>query len=124
MENKVWNRDSIIEAILKGDKVSDFFIERAVIGLVARQTADEREFKTTGHNNGVGLGKFDAEFYTKAAEFIGRSKNPNGSRLTPGYLAAFRKLNKNNVPAIGRYWRQILDMIEIAQAAKAQKQAA
>lgn len=46
------------------------WIERAIVVLYERQTADEKMVQETGHNNGVGFNKPDARRMSFIAEFL------------------------------------------------------
>jgi len=50
-------------------------VERAIVALLARQTADERSAEMTVHRNGVGFNAADAKRLTYVAKFLGEGKH-------------------------------------------------
>lgn len=79
--------------------------ERAVLALYARQTADEQSAKVTSHHNQMGFSGVDAEWMSSMAEWIGKSRRAEGSRLSPKQLQITQR-------KIGKYARQLLTIIE------------
>lgn len=59
---------------------SDKAVERGLVVLLSRQTADERVNETTRYQNGVGFSAFDAEILTSFAQQIER-KTARGIEL-------------------------------------------
>lgn len=89
-----------VRAYLKREDVSgDIFIERALVALYERQTADEQASGDTSHKNGKGFNCFDAELGSSFAKQIVEQKelvraynNPEGKRLSPKQRAVARKM--------------------------------
>lgn len=89
-----WTKEHIQQLIQTNDRA----VERALIQIYHRQTADEQRAATTNRENSVGFSAFDAEFLTKIAQqCIAR----NG--LTPGQVNMIR-------PKMMKYWRQLLEI--------------
>src|SRR5437764_9937822 len=99
---KVWDRESLIALL----NTNNYAVERALLTIYARQTADEQETETTSHNNGVGFSGFDAEIFSSFAVQVEQSTRPNGQRLSPKQFAIARKPGKGGTPRIGRYAKQ------------------
>ena len=59
---------------------SDAAVEKGLLTLYARQTADEQAAGATTHHNGMGFSGFDAEFLSSLAQQIER-KQRQGCRL-------------------------------------------
>ncbi len=79
------------------------FVERALVALLARQTATEQEYKETNEENGVGFSGTDAEFLTSLAEWVIKSHKKEGERLTEKQLGHARK-------KLQKYWRQLAEI--------------
>lgn len=88
--------------------------ENALLGLYARQTADEQQNQTTSHTNGIGFSGTDADILSSFAQQIER-KRGQGARA--GQCLSEKQLNllRNR---ISKYSRQLL---EIAQEKAAQR---
>jgi hypothetical protein len=70
------------------------FLERALLVIFERQTADEKADGLTEHENGVGFTGTDAEFLTKMAKWVldrATKGVPEGKRLCGGQVAVVRK---------------------------------
>ena len=78
-------------------------VERALLGLLARQTASEQRTSTTTESNGRGFNYQDAPFGTSLAKWV-----KAGRQLTPRQLVAGRKL-------CAYYWRQVAEMPEVVR---------
>ena len=90
MANKVtqiWTVDKVKHLLTANNKM----VERSLLVLYSRQTMDERAAQATGHPNGMGLNKVDAEFLSSLAEWIKKSRYPEGRRLTAKQLVYARK---------------------------------
>jgi hypothetical protein len=83
METKTWTRTEI-EAIINGN---DRAVERAMVAIWERQTADEQATQTTNHNNGRGFCGWAARNGTYYANWV-----RSGRRLTGKHLAKARKI--------------------------------
>ena len=83
MEPKTWTRTEIEEMI----NAHDGAVERAMVAIWERQTADEQTSQTTNHSNGRGFCGWAARSGTYYAEWV-RSKR----HLTGKHLAKARKI--------------------------------
>lgn len=79
---------------------SDRAVERALMAVYNRQTADEKAALTTTHLNGMGFNGLDAEFGCSLAE-----KLKKYGSLTKNQIFHARKMLK-------RYWRQLAEVAE------------
>jgi hypothetical protein len=66
---------------------NDLAVERAMVALYQRQTADEQHTSTTSHSNGRGFNYYHAERGTYYAKWV-----LSGRHLTGHHLAAARKM--------------------------------
>lgn len=84
-----WTRPQMLWVLER----SDAAVERGLLALYARQTADEQQTGVTREHNGMGFGAFDAEFLTSCAQQIltNRWGRPEGQRLTQRQFAIVRK---------------------------------
>jgi hypothetical protein len=96
------------------------FAERAVTKMLERQTADERTMMSTTHNNGIGFNGSDAAYCTWAAEFIAKSRRPEGERLM---VAAGMKgaADRHYVKLAGKLVKYVGQLLEEAEKAKAER---
>lgn len=79
------------QQILNDDKV----VEQVLLVVAGKQTAEERCFKTTVYDNGVGFSGADANFGMSLVEGIVRKEKqglPEGQRLSPKQLPYARKM--------------------------------
>lgn len=83
MEPKTWTRTEIEEMI----NAHDGAVERAMVAIWERQTADEQTSQTTNHSNGRGFCGWAARSGTYYAEWV-RSRR----HLTGKHLAKARKI--------------------------------
>ena len=83
METKTWTRTEI-EAMINGN---DLAVERAMVAIWERQTADEKETQGTRHHNGRGFAAWSARSGTYFAEWV-----RSGRRLTGKHLVKARKI--------------------------------
>jgi hypothetical protein len=83
MEPKTWTRTEIEEMINGNDRA----VERAMVAIWERQTADEQETQDTRHHNGRGFAAWSARSGTYYAEWI-----MSGRRLTGKHLVKARKI--------------------------------
>lgn len=102
---KTWTVETIREAIM----TSTVMVERSILELFNRQTADEQTMGATRHHNAMGFNGPDAEFMSSLAGWILRSSRVEGSRLSPKQIVHARK-------KLPKYARQLL---EVAEAKKA-----
>ena len=90
---------------------SDRAVERAILAIYARQTADEREAGNTRHSNGMGFAAPDAGLGSYYARWI-----LSGRRLTGGHLARARQMSR-------KYAGQLLEVARDKAVAKAEQEA-
>jgi hypothetical protein len=83
MEPKTWTRTEI-EEMINGN---DLAVERAMVAIWERQTADEQETQGTRHHNGRGFAAWSARSGTYFAEWV-----RSGRRLTGKHLVKARKI--------------------------------
>lgn len=97
MQTKVWDKDAV-QQLLERNAAA---LARAVLTIYERQTAGEKNAKTTSESNGRGFSGHDAAFLSSIAERLPRYDN----RLTAAQRARV-------LPKMKRYWRQLLEEIE------------
>lgn len=97
---------------------SDRAVERAVVLIYHRQTADERAGEVTVHSNGVGFNAFDAEILSSFAKQIelNRWNMPEGRILSAKQMVIARR-------KMMRYTRQLIEEAE-AKAAREERERA
>ena len=83
-----FNRDSILSLILSNDRA----VERAMVVLYLRQTADEQEASDTKHTNRRGFSVSNASKGTYFARWV-----ISGNRLSGHHLDRARKIAKIHV---------------------------
>ena len=83
MTKKIWTRDEI-ETMVRNQ---DAAVERAMVAIWERQTADEQETQTTNHHNGRGFCGWAARTGTYYANWV-----RSGRHLTGKHLAKARKI--------------------------------
>jgi len=83
MEPKTWTRTEIEAMINDNDRA----VERAMVAIWERQTADEQETQGTRHHNGRGFAAWSARSGTYYAEWV-----RSGRRLTGKHLVKARKI--------------------------------
>jgi len=83
METKTWTRTEI-EAMINGN---DLAVERAMVAIWERQTADEQDTQDTRHHNGRGFAAWSARSGTYFAEWV-----RSGRHLTGKHLVKARKI--------------------------------
>jgi hypothetical protein len=71
---------SIRDLLLKSDKA----VERALVAIYARQTADEKQSHVTKHTNNVGFNKPDSNYCTYLAKWCLKGKSLSGKHLQQG----------------------------------------
>jgi len=93
-------------------KTNNYAIERALIVLYERQTADEQSSEATHNKNGAGFTAFDAAIFSSFAKQIIENKygKPNGCRLSINQFAICRKTNKYGKMKIAKYARQLAEI--------------
>jgi hypothetical protein len=83
MTKKIWSREEIETMIQNQDAA----VERAMVAIWERQTADEQETQGTRHHNGRGFAAWSARSGTYYANWV-----RSGRRLTGKHLAKARKI--------------------------------
>ena len=83
MEPKTWTRTEIEALINSNDRA----VERAMVAIWERQTADEQATQNTRHHNGRGFAAWSARSGTYFAEWV-----RSGRRLTGKHLVKARKI--------------------------------
>lgn len=101
---KTFTKDMILDALDRSPK----FVERSLLALYERQTADEQDGALTAHQNGAGFSGPDAFILTEFSKWCLRSQRPEGERLTPKQLELTRK-------KLTRYTRQLIEVAEERQ---------
>jgi hypothetical protein len=98
-----WDKERIQALVQR----SDIALERAILAIYARQTADEQEIQGTSYKNGAGFSGTDALFGSSLAEQILQNKygKADGSRLSDKQKAVARKF-------MGKYWKQLLQIAQ------------
>lgn len=89
-----WTKEHIQHLIQTNDRA----VERALIQIYNRQTADEQRCSTTNRENSVGFTAFDAEYLTAIAKQCIENHG-----LTGGQIHRIR-------PKMMKYWRQLLEI--------------
>ena len=79
---------------------------RTIEILFDRQTLDEQETKTTGHNNGMGFTGADAYILTSFYEQIQKRRD---RKITPLLSEKQIQMCQKKLP---KYWRQVKEEIE------------
>jgi hypothetical protein len=97
----MWTQDRIVRLLNTSDKA----VERAILAIYERQTADEKASSCTQHDNTVGFSAFDAATGSYLARLIKR-----GFKLYPDKMAKARKL------AV-RYRRQLAEIANSKETA-------
>ena len=83
MAQKTWTRTEIEALINSNDRA----VERAMVAIWERQTADEQATQDTRHHNGRGFAAWSARSGTYFAEWV-----RSGRRLTGKHLVKARKI--------------------------------
>jgi hypothetical protein len=98
------------------------WVERTLVVLFERQTAEEQERQITAEDNGVGFTGFDGNILSSLAQqVIDKTERgvPAGKRLTEGQLTKIcRKRDKRGVHMLGKYWKQIKSIMDAKTAQK------
>jgi hypothetical protein len=94
-----WTRERVLDLL----DHSDAAVVRGLKAIFARQTADEQSDGTTRHRNARGFAANDAEILSDIAKKLPRYHD----RMTVRQTAFVRKRLK-------RYWRQLLEEVELA----------
>ena len=99
-KQEIWSRIS----------VNQRWLERAILAIDSRQTADEQSSEQTLHDNGRGWSGADARFGSYLARFIRSSRKSEGERLSGKFVEAGRRL-------IRKYCGQLEKIAVASQAA-------
>lgn len=107
------------EAEIRAKLASDSkWVERALLRLYERQTTTEQNAEQTINHNLMGFQPCDARMFTSFAKWIkmGRKLSPKQLAYTgciePGYNSTLRRRMWRNEPAIAKYARQLLIVME------------
>jgi hypothetical protein len=92
--NKVWTKAEILDKIENNQQ----WLERAILAIYARQTADEQNLAETRYFNQVGFSAADARYFTYVAGWL-----KSGRSLSGHYVEKSRK-------RIKKYWRQLVEI--------------
>ena len=77
MAQKTWTRTEI-EALIN---TNDRAVERAMVAIWERQTADEQETQDTRHHNGIGFSGWTAKSGTYFARWVQSGRTLSGKHL-------------------------------------------
>ena len=80
---KTWTREEIETLVNTNDRA----VERAMVAIWKRQTADEQSSDTTRHSNGIGFSGWTAKRGSYYAKWV-----LGGGRLTGKHLAQARRI--------------------------------
>jgi hypothetical protein len=83
MTKKIWTREDIVAMLNTNDRA----VERGVVAIWQRQTADEQSTDTTRHSNGIGFSGWSAHSGSYYAKWV-----ESGRRLTGKHLDKARKI--------------------------------
>lgn len=89
-----WTKDHIQHMLM----TSNAALERGLLQIYSRQTADEQRSKETKEDNGVGFSGQDGAFLSDVASRVLR-----GQKLTENQIRIVR-------PKMLKYWRQLLEV--------------
>lgn len=104
MTQKVWTKEAIIAKLDE----SPIMVERSLVRLYFRQTADERSVNGTRYSNGVGFTGADANLMSKFAQWVLKGKEKGyaeGKLLSEKQLVLTRK-------RIKKYAGQLVNIAE------------
>jgi hypothetical protein len=83
MQNRVWTRAEI-ENLLRNNNMA---VEKGIVAIFERQTADEQESESTNHHNNIGFCGWAARNGTYYAKWV-----KSGRRLTGSHLEKARNI--------------------------------
>ena len=90
---KIWTREDITALLTSSDRA----VERGVVAIWQRQTADEQATETTRHSNGIGFSGWSAHSGSYYAKWV-----ESGRRLTGKHLAGARKIALHHAAQLTR----------------------
>ena len=93
MTKKIWTREDIVSLL----NTSDRAVERGVVAIWQRQTADEQSTDTTRHSNGIGFSGWSAHSGSYYAKWV-----ESGRRLTGKHLDKARKIALHHAAQLTR----------------------
>lgn len=97
-----WNKDKIKQLLL----TNDVAVERALVAITKRQTADEQRSEHTQHANGVGFAACDAKMMTSMGKQV-----MQGRKLSQKQLNWLRSGKSERFPCrIAKYAGQLLEI--------------
>jgi hypothetical protein len=86
MSSVEWDKDKIKDLLKRNDRA----VERAILAIWNRQTADEKEQKITKHKNDVGFTTYEATYGDYLARWIKAGKRVTGFHLIKARGMALR----------------------------------
>lgn len=101
-----WTEETIREKLATDSR----WVCHALKILYARQEEDERESGQAKRKNGMGFSSKDAFFFSRLAEFY----------LTEGFLTG-TQINAARKGGIGKYWKQVLEVIKANEKIKEER---
>ena len=99
-----WNKEKIINLL----ETNDLAVGRALIVILANQTADEVQSMDTKHHNGKGFNAPHARMGTS----MGLQAKARKGYLSEKQVAYWRARDRKGNMRIGIYWKQLLNVIE------------
>lgn len=78
------------------------WLERGILALDARQTADEKASDETIHDNDQGWNAADAKFGGYLANYIRRCRRPEGQRLSGRFVGEAREMMRKYAGQLAR----------------------
>jgi hypothetical protein len=103
VNNVVWDRESINRLLMTNDRA----VERALLAIYARQTSSEQVMLQTTDANSIGFSGVDAEIFSSFVQ----KRLLSGGHLSPAQMAVCRKTNKDGWCRIGKYHKQLLQIM-------------
>lgn len=96
------DREQVIQMLHSDTPQGRRAVERALLVLLDRQTADERSQETTTHRNSRGFTQADARMMTSLAKQVLSSGYPKGKQLSPRQRAWLLRPNKAGISRIAK----------------------
>jgi hypothetical protein len=84
--SNLWNEAKIVDLLGR----SNLAVERAIVAIYNRQTADEQSYQITKHLNNIGFSAADASSGAYMAKWILSGKHLNGKFLEKGRKIAMK----------------------------------
>lgn len=95
----MWTKDQIVENM----KISQKVMQRAIIAIYSKQTADEQRTEETRHNNGIGFNGSDAIILSSFAKQIQRGATLSAKQMAialkkmPKYAGQLERIAKGEI---------------------------